>query len=77
MGWFLRLRVPFNCFQARASGAAYRLPGEYDYDGMVMDHGKKIEQLEYIRHELSYREDDVICAGFPKSGTNMSIGKPM
>lgn len=51
----------------------YRIPGQYSYDGLRLDAAKKISHLDTIRDQLEYRPDDIISAGFPKSGNYIYI----
>ena len=52
-------------------GGFYQLPGEYEYDGLVLNISKKREHLDYIRDELEYRSGDILSVGFPKSGRKL------
>jgi len=47
----------------------YKLPGEYDYDGMVFQQAVNRESLRRLRDEVDFTKDDVISTGLPKTGS--------
>lgn len=47
----------------------YKLPGEYDYDGMVFQRAVNRESLRRLREEVDFTKDDVISTGLPKTGS--------
>jgi len=47
----------------------YKLPGEYDYDGMVFQRAVNKESLRRLKDEVEFTKDDVISTGLPKTGS--------
>ncbi|XP_074642992.1 sulfotransferase 1C4-like [Tubulanus polymorphus] len=51
--------------------SSYELPGAYTYEGVPLAYFTKVEHIEKIRN-LHLREDDVIVASYPKTGTTLT-----
>ena len=42
--------------------------GEFIYDGIVYDYKQSEDTLVYMKNKVTYSEDDVVVASYPKSG---------
>ena len=65
---FISLTILHTKTATVKSNMANLYQGEFIYDGIVYDYKQSEDTLMYMKKKVTYSEDDVVVASYPKSG---------